>query len=171
MRMPGQPGNESVEWLNGVISKLWPQINPELFAPVVDLVEDVMQASIPAIVTQVKIVNIGQGIVPIRVLSMRWLDDVNEGGNAAKDTMHGAIDRLNEEEQVGEWASLEATFSYRAQPSSSSARSKAKNANLLVHFFMGLNGFFGAPLRTYTFASIAVKVLTCMQLFGLNLRD
>lgn len=150
MHTPGIPGNESVEWLNGIIAKLWPQINPDLFTPMVDLVEDVMQASIPSIVTQAKVANVGQGVVPIRVLSMRWLGEENKVELDPLDTKHGATDRLNEEEQVGEWASLEITFSYRAQPSSSSARSKAKNANLLVNFFMGMNGLFGTPVRKFS---------------------
>lgn len=99
------------------------------------------------VITQVKIVNIGQGVTPLRVLSMRWLDEQNENDHAAPPTAPPDPHRLNEEEQVGEWASLEVSFAYRAQPSSSSARSKAKNANLLVHFYMGMNGFFGAPIR------------------------
>jgi Ca2+-dependent lipid-binding protein len=139
-------GNESVEWLNGILSRLWPQINPDIFVPIIDLLEDVMQNSIPSIVSQVKIVNIGQGSTPIRVLSVRWLDD--ETNSNADDTECGATDRLNEQEQEGEWASLEVSFSYRGQPSSASPSSKAKNANLLVHFFMGMNGVFGTPFRT-----------------------
>jgi hypothetical protein len=147
LRAPEVRGNESVEWLNGVLSKLWPQINPDIFVPIIDLLEDVMQNSIPSIVSQVKIVNIGQGSTPIRVLSMRWLDDENDSN--ADDTEHRTTDRLSEQEQGGEWANLEVSFSYRALPSSSSASSKAKNANLLVHFFMGMNGLFGTPFRTY----------------------
>jgi Ca2+-dependent lipid-binding protein len=149
MRTPGIRGNESVEWLNGVLTKLWPQVNTDIFVPIVDLLEDVMQASIPSFITQVKIVNVGQGVTPLRVLSMRWLDEENQNDSKAADTKHGATDRLNEEEQMGEWASLEVSFAYRAQPSSSSAQSKAKNANLLVHFYMGLNGFFGTPLPVW----------------------
>lgn len=149
MRVAGVKGNESVEWLNGVISKLWPQVNPEIFGPMVDLLEDVMQNSIPSIVTNVKVVNVGQGSTPVRVLSIRWLDEDNENDRKAADTEHGATDRLNEQEQEGEWASLEVAFSYRALPSSASASSKAKNANLLVHFYMGMNGLFGTPFPVW----------------------
>jgi hypothetical protein len=136
-------------------------VNPDIFIPIVDLLEDVMQNSIPSIVTQIKIVNVGQGSTPMRVLSMRWLDEGNENDGNAPDTEHGATDRLNEQEQVGEWASLEISFSYRALPSSASASSKAKNANLLVHFYMGLNGLFGAPFRTLVCPLCHKRALRC----------
>lgn len=80
MSSSGPEGNESVEWLNGTISKLWPQINADLFSTVVDLIEDVMQASLPPVVNQVKITSVGQGATPIRILSMRWLNEGGEGG-------------------------------------------------------------------------------------------
>ena len=79
---------------------------------------------------------------------MRWLDEENEDDQSVPPSALPGPHRLNEEEQMGEWANLEVSFAYRAQPSSSSARSKAKNANLLVHLHMGMNGFFGAPIRT-----------------------
>ena len=160
--MPGIPGNESVEWLNGVITKLWPQIDSDLFIPIVDLIEDVMQASIPSIITQVKIVNVGQGTTPARVLSMRWLDDANETDKQTNSTSY----RLNEHEQVGEWASLEMSFAYRGLPSAASAASKAKNANLLVHFYVGMNGLFGAPIRKLFLCMRWTSVLTAGSCVG-----
>jgi len=138
MNTPGPEGNESVEWLNGAISKLWPQINADLFSTVVDLIEDVMQASMPPVVSQVKITGVGQGATPIRILSVRWL---NEGGEK------GANERLNEQEEVGEWVSLEVAFAYRASPSGSDAASKAKNASLLIYLTLGLEGVLGTPIR------------------------
>src|SRR5437588_1303073 len=136
MNAPGPEGNESVEWLNGAISKLWPQINADLFSTIVDLIEDVMQASMPPVVNHVKITSVGQGATPIRILSMRWL---NEDGEK------GANVRLNEQEEVGEWVSLEVAFAYRASLSSSDAASKAKNASLLIHLTLGLKGVLGTP--------------------------
>lgn len=156
--MSGTPGNESVEWLNGTLSKLWPQVNADIFNSSVDLLEDVMQNSIPSIITQVKIVNIGQGTTPLRILSMRWLSDENEGDEMLES---GAPDRIQDLEDEGEWASLEVSFAYRAKPSSSSAASKAKNANLLVHFYMGLSGIFGTPIPVWV--ELRGATGTCMS--------
>lgn len=138
-RMYGPDGNESAEWLNGTIAKLWPQINADLFGTIVDLIEDVMQASIPSFVNEVKITNVGQGTTPMRILSLRWLSEA--------EAPRGATDRLNEQEEVGEWACFEIGFAYRASRSGASAASKAKNANLLVHLTLGLKGVVATPIR------------------------
>ena len=150
--MIGEEGNESVEWLNGVLSKLWPQVNSDIFTTLVDQLEDVMQASIPSIITQVKVVNVGQGSTPVRVLSVRWLDDEHVGRGTTEDSGAALTEKYGEIEKVGEWASLEVSFAYRARPSSASAESKAKNANLLVHFYMGMNSLFGTPIRKFFWA-------------------
>jgi len=151
MKTPGPEGNESVEWLNGAISKLWPQINADLFSTLVDLIEDVMQGSMPPVVSQVKITSVGQGATPIRILSVRWL---SEGGEK------GANERLNEQEEVGEWVSLEVAFAYRASPSGSDAASKAKNASLLIYLTLGVEGVLGTPIREFLFP------YPCLHEFG-----
>lgn len=135
-RVIGPEGHESAEWLNGTIAKLWPQINAELFSTIVDLIEDVMQASIPSFVNEVKVTNVGQGTTPIRILSLRWLHE--EGV---------PVDKLSEQEEVGEWACLEVAFAYRASRSGASAASKAKNANLMVYLTLGLKGVVATPIR------------------------
>ncbi|KAI5850247.1 hypothetical protein DFP73DRAFT_508523 [Morchella snyderi] len=141
MHTQGSEGNESAEWLNGTIAKLWPQVNADLFSSMVDLLEDVMQASIPSIVNEVKVTNVGQGTNPIRILSLRWLNESEVPG--------GPTERLNEQEEVGEWAALEVAFAYRASPSGSSAASKAKNANLLIHLTFGVKGVMGTPIPVW----------------------
>lgn len=55
------PMPESVEWLNAAIAVIWKQINPEMFIPMVDQVEDIMQQSLPGIVDAVKISDVGHG--------------------------------------------------------------------------------------------------------------
>lgn len=55
------PMPESVEWLNAAIAVIWKQINPEMFIPMVDQIEDVMQQSLPGIVDAVKISDVGHG--------------------------------------------------------------------------------------------------------------
>ncbi|XMA15625.1 hypothetical protein WAI453_008416 [Rhynchosporium graminicola] len=64
---------ESVAWMNSLLSSVWPLINPDLFAGVVDMLEDVMQASLPKVVRMVSIDDIGQGSEAIRILGIRWL--------------------------------------------------------------------------------------------------
>jgi Ca2+-dependent lipid-binding protein len=55
------PTPESVEWLNGLIKLIWGLINPAMFISVADMIEDVMQQSLPGFVDAVRISDIGQG--------------------------------------------------------------------------------------------------------------
>lgn len=78
---------ESVAWLNSFLSSVWPLINPDLFTSLADMLEDVMQASIPSIIRMVAIDDLGQGSEAIRILGVRWLptgaasQTVDEEGN------------------------------------------------------------------------------------------
>jgi len=64
---------ESVQWLNSLLSSIWPLINPDLFASLVDQLEDVMQASLPKAVKMVSVDDMGQGSEAIRIMGVRWL--------------------------------------------------------------------------------------------------
>ncbi|RYO80779.1 hypothetical protein DL762_007471 [Monosporascus cannonballus] len=64
---------ESVQWLNSLLSAIWPLVNPEMFASLVDMIEDVMQASLPKVVKMVSVDDIGQGSESFRILGVRWL--------------------------------------------------------------------------------------------------
>lgn len=64
---------ESVAWMNSLLASVWRLINPDLFASLVDTLEDVMQASLPKIVRMVSVDDIGQGSEAFRVLGIRWL--------------------------------------------------------------------------------------------------
>jgi len=64
---------ESTQWLNSFLSSVWPLVNPDLFASLADTLEDVMQASLPALVRMVSVEDIGQGSEAIRILGIRWL--------------------------------------------------------------------------------------------------
>lgn len=50
------PTPESTEWLNAITKVVWPLINPDMFVSIVDMIEDVMQASLPGFVDAVKYV-------------------------------------------------------------------------------------------------------------------
>lgn len=78
---------ESVAWVNSLLASVWPLINPDLFASIVDMLEDVMQASLPRVVRMVNIDDLGQGSESVRILGIRWLpsgaasQSVDEEGN------------------------------------------------------------------------------------------
>ncbi|KAH6662020.1 hypothetical protein B0J14DRAFT_310913 [Halenospora varia] len=101
---------ESVAWMNSLLASVWPLINPDLFASLVDMLEDVMQASLPKVVRMVSIDDLGQGSEAIRVLGIRWLPtgaadkSVDQEGNIQQTTNEEANDRgapgQGEEEQL-----------------------------------------------------------------------
>ena len=67
------PMPESTQWLNSLLSNVWPLINPELFVSLADVLEDVMQASLPKLVRMVSVEDLGQGNEAFRILGVRWL--------------------------------------------------------------------------------------------------
>lgn len=69
------PTPESVEWMNSLILVVWKLINPDMFAGPIDMIEDVMQASLPKFISAVRIADVGQGTNPFRIISMRALPD------------------------------------------------------------------------------------------------
>lgn len=70
------PMPESVEWLNAAIATIWKQINPDMFIPMADQVEDIMQQSLPGFIDGVKISGISQGESAFRLVAMRGLADM-----------------------------------------------------------------------------------------------
>lgn len=145
---------ESVEWLNTLIGVGWRLMNPDMFASVVDILEDVMQASIPGVIETVRVADISQGAIPMRLLSLRSLPDHHIGD----DLKRGDMDKVEDKDQAeaermgGEWYNLEASVAYHAEPTSdkvkgqNGAREKAKNMHLLVVFNVGIRGLFGIPI-------------------------
>jgi hypothetical protein len=72
------PTPESVEWLNSILATVWPLIPPETFISLTDMIEDVMQASLPKFITAVRIADLAQGRNPLRIVAMRGLPDQQE---------------------------------------------------------------------------------------------
>jgi hypothetical protein len=64
---------ESVAWLNNLLAAVWPLINPDLFTSISDMLEDVMQASLPKVVRMVSVDDLGQGSEAVRILGINWL--------------------------------------------------------------------------------------------------
>ncbi|GAO18451.1 hypothetical protein UVI_02042350 [Ustilaginoidea virens] len=141
---------ESVEWLNTVIGLMWGLINPEMFAAVADTLEDVMAASLPGIVENVRVADISQGSNPVRILSMRALPDSHV--EDIKQEIHKenvkTVDKeeLAAIEQAGEFYNMEVSIAYHAKPSGVDVASKAKNMGMQIVFYLGIKGLFGIPL-------------------------
>lgn len=94
------PVAESTQWLNSVLSSIWPLINPDLFTSLADTLEDVMQASLPKLVRMVSVEDLGQGSEALRILGIRWLPtgaatkDVSEDGKIKSGKGHRDSDRM-----------------------------------------------------------------------------
>ncbi|KIW44633.1 uncharacterized protein PV06_03088 [Exophiala oligosperma] len=144
---------ESVEWMNTFLSVVWGLINPDMFAAVADTLEDVMQASVPGVINNVRVAEIDQGNNPIRILSLRALPDsrvqdlkqsIHEENKKTKDPQEAAAD-----EEGGEYYNLEIAFAYHAKPTGQSASSRARNMHMNLVFYLGIKGLIGVPLPIF----------------------
>ncbi|KAM0719697.1 hypothetical protein Q7P37_003828 [Cladosporium fusiforme] len=144
---------ESVEWMNTLMGIIWGLVNPDMFAAVGDTLEDVMQASVPGVIENVRVAEIDQGSNPIRILSLRALPDKNvtelkqsihEENKKTKDPQEAAAD-----EEGGDYYNLEISFAYHAAPSGSRASDKARNMHMQLVFYLGIKGLFGIPLPIF----------------------
>jgi len=145
---------ESVEWLNTLVGVGWRLVNPDMFASVVDMLEDVMQASVPGVIQNVRVADVSQGSTPLRLLSLRSLPDQHVG----EDLKKGDLDTVKDKDQAeaermgGEWYNLEASIAYHGEPTNEKlkgqdgAMEKSKNMHLLVVFHLGIRGLFGVPI-------------------------
>ncbi|KAI9795244.1 MAG: hypothetical protein M1835_006140 [Candelina submexicana] len=144
---------ESVEWMNTLLGVVWGLINPDMFAPVADTLEDVMQASVPGVIENVRVAEIDQGSNPIRILSLRALPDdhvtelktsIHEEQKKTKDPQELAAD-----EKGGEYYNIECSFAYHAAPAGKDTSSKARNMHMQLVFYLGVKGLFGVPLPIF----------------------
>ena len=144
---------ESVEWMNTFLGVVWGLINPDMFSAVADTIEDVMQASVPAVINNVRVAEIDQGSNPIRILSLRALPDsrmedlkqsIHEENKKTKDPQEAAAD-----EEGGEYYNLEISFAYHAKPTGATASAKARNMHMNLVFYLGVKGLVGVPLPIF----------------------
>jgi hypothetical protein len=139
--------------MNTFLGIMWGLINPDMFQGVADTLEDVMQASVPGIIENVRVAEINQGSNPLRILSMRALPDsqmgemkqaIHEENKKTKDPQEAAAD-----EEGGDYYNLEVSFAYHAQPSGKRTSDKARNMHMNLVFYLGIKGFFGVPLPIF----------------------
>lgn len=151
---------ESVEWMNKLLGLGWGLVDPEMFNSMADLLEDVMQASVPGVIENVRVADISQGSNPLRILSLRALPeaDVRDLKKTAAAAGAGRDDQEKlAEEEGGEVYNLEASFAYHAAPTRGRGVSnKVKNMHLQVEFYVGAKGLFGVPLRMYLFVECGI---------------
>ncbi|TVY13257.1 Meiotically up-regulated gene 190 protein [Lachnellula arida] len=144
---------ESVEWMNTFLGVMWGLIDPDMFASVADTLEDVMQASLPGVIENVRVAEINQGNNPFRILSLRALpdghvkdlkDDIHKHNEQVKDPQELAAD-----EEGGDYYNLECSFAYHAAKSGTSTSNRAKNMHMQLVFYLGIKGLFGVPLPIF----------------------
>ncbi|KAF2233295.1 hypothetical protein EV356DRAFT_533932 [Viridothelium virens] len=144
---------ESVEWMNTLLGTVWGLINPDMFQSVADTLEDVMQASVPGVIENVRVAEINQGSNPIRILSLRALPDshmkdlktaIHEENKKTKDPQEAAAD-----EEGGDAYNIECSFAYHASPTGKRASDKARNMHMQLVFYLGIKGLFGVPLPIF----------------------
>ncbi|KDQ33994.1 hypothetical protein PLEOSDRAFT_1110809 [Pleurotus ostreatus PC15] len=123
---------DQTTWLNAVLVSLWPIINPTLFTPLADILEDSLQASLPAFVKAVKIADIGQGIEPVRIRQVQWLDATRKKNKTHKGD-------AEDEEEAGEYVCLELGLVYRSTlPSkgqTASIETRSSNPHMVLHIW------------------------------------
>ncbi|KAK7679241.1 hypothetical protein QCA50_017819 [Cerrena zonata] len=136
-------------------------MNPELthkigrFTSLIDMLEDIMPASVPSFIHSVRIADLGLGKTAARITSILSLpgaktrerlkatrgQEANTFNERSEDTSGPNKDQ--EEELSGDHVNVEVSFAYRGLPSGKSIISKAMNVHLLVDFFLGIRGVRG----------------------------
>ncbi|KAF8323426.1 hypothetical protein DL93DRAFT_2223342 [Clavulina sp. PMI_390] len=161
------PTPESVEWLNALLKTVWGLINPDMFISVADMVEDIMQASLPSFIDAVKISDLGQGSNPVRIVAMRGLPDqpgdksypreewIDQGKpvsltpeEEAKKREEGRED-ASLEDQSGDYVNMEVALSYQAKPGEHGDSLRTHNIHLMLEFFLGLYDWLHIPIPIY----------------------
>jgi len=156
------PTPESVEWINSFLSVAWKMISPDMFVSTIDMVEDVMQASLPGIVNAIKISDYGQGSNPVRIVSMRALPDkptdkdypkeewIDQGVKPSSEEQEAKrneqLSKSSEEQDLdesGEYVNYEVSLAYNALSGQSLRQS---NIHLLLEFFLGAYDLFSLPV-------------------------
>ncbi|KAI9171806.1 hypothetical protein HJFPF1_01297 [Paramyrothecium foliicola] len=157
---------ETTAWLNSLLSAVWPLVNPDLFSSLADMLEDVMQASIPGFIKMVSVDDVGQGSEAVRILGVRWLptgaaaSSVTEDGKLVEGQDQSASDSINEEDKAldsdqgdesdgaqkivansmeaeeGDFVNMEVAFAYRTRSSSKSLKERTKDMHLYIAFYL-----------------------------------
>ena len=117
---------ESVAWLNNLLAAVWPLVNPDLFTSISDMLEDVMQASLPKVVRMVSVDDLGQGNEAFRVLGINWLPT-----GAASQTVgaDGKLQKAGKQKQSDRTASGEGEVEDADDEGDSEGKADDRNQN------------------------------------------
>ncbi|EEB09232.1 C2 domain-containing protein [Schizosaccharomyces japonicus yFS275] len=140
---------ESAEWMNVLLESVWTLVNPELFSSFADQIEDVMQASVPSFIENIRIAALSQGENPIRIVSIRALpSDEYEKSMSDGDANAAKARELCEENVPGSrYYNLELCVAYHAKPKSDGNFAKrASNMHIEIIFYPGVRGTLRFPL-------------------------
>lgn len=160
------PTPESVEWLNALTKIVWPLIDPAMFRSMTDMIEDIMQASLPSFIDAVKIDDFGIGKNAFRVIAMRALPDqpheeeyprdewINQGqGEQLKKEkeekrkqrqvieekeQHNQEETEEDLDESGDYYNFEMSLAYTAPPGAKMLH--GENISLIVNFYLGWVG-------------------------------
>lgn len=136
--------------MNTLLGIVWGLINPDMFAGVADTLEDIMQASVPGVIENVRVAEINQGRNPLRILSLRALpdshvkemkDNIRKQDSETKGSQEAAA-----VEQSRDYYNIECSFAYHARPTGKRVSAKARNMHMQLVFYLGIKGLFGVPL-------------------------
>lgn len=119
------------------------------------MVEDILQQSLPGFVDAVRITDLGQGVNPIRLTSIRALpDQPDDEGYPKTSWITQGDDNIStkdvagkevKEDQAGAYYNFEVGFSYAALPGQGDSL-RAKNIHLLIEFFIGMYDWIHIPI-------------------------
>ncbi|KAH8920996.1 hypothetical protein BT69DRAFT_1351959 [Atractiella rhizophila] len=143
---------ESTEWLNAFLGTLWPIINSDMFAGSADMIEDIMQQSLPKFIKMVKVASIHQGTRGVRILHMKTLKDsefsdiekerekklAEEEKNSLQAIGREKAASERAEERAGKYVNLELTLAHHASPTKNPKR--PQNPSIQLQFYIGAIG-------------------------------
>ncbi|EHL01096.1 putative Meiotically up-regulated gene protein [Glarea lozoyensis 74030] len=129
----------AIEWMNTLLGVMWGLIDPDMFIGVADTLEDVMQASVPGVIENVRVAEINQGTNPIRILSLRALPD--DHMKEMKDDIRSQNEKVKDPQELA--------ADEEGAPSGTSTSGKAKNMHMQLVFYLGVKGLFGVPLPIF----------------------
>lgn len=123
-----------------------------MFISVADMVEDILQQSLPGFIDAVRITDLGQGTNPLRLTSIRALPDQPGDEGYPKtdwiDQGKKGASKESEEDQAGDYYNFEVGFSYAALPGQGQ-NLREKNIHLLIEFFIGMYDWLHIPIPVW----------------------
>ncbi|CZS98597.1 probable meiotically up-regulated gene 190 protein [Rhynchosporium agropyri] len=135
---------ESVEWINTFLGIMWGLIDPDTFASIADTLEDIMQASVPRVIENVRVTEINhlRALPDSHVPGIK--NEIHTQNKQKKDSQE-----LLADEEGGDHYNLECSFAYHAAPTGAGTSEKARNMHMQLVFYLGMKGLFGVPLPIF----------------------